>query len=98
MLTADKKQIGTRGVVTLELQYDGKTITEDFYVVKDLKNPLLGLPAIEKLKIITRMDKNVEKIDRPRVSKFVCKSSENPMKPWNSEQKVPCRRERDVIK
>ena len=60
LITADKKSIKTRGVVSLDLEYDGRKVTEDFYVVENLKTPLLGLPAIEKLKIITRVNKKAE--------------------------------------
>ena len=61
LITADKKSIKTRGVVSLDLEYDGRKVTEDFYVVENLKTPLLGLPAIEKLKIITRVNKSVNR-------------------------------------
>ena len=71
LLTADKKPLQTRGVVTLDLEYDGKKVTEDFYVVENLKTPLLGLPAIENLKIITRAVDSADRKTRPKVFKSV---------------------------
>ena len=65
LLTADKNLLKTRGFVTLNLEYDGKKVSEDFYVVENLKTPLLGLTAIESLKILTRLDKNLDGKVRP---------------------------------
>ena len=64
LISANKKSIKTRGVVTLDLEYDGRKISEDFYVVENLKTPLLGLPAIEKMKIITRVNKSVDRTNK----------------------------------
>ena len=65
LLTPDKNLLKTRGYVTLDLEYDGKKVSEDFYVIENLKTPLLGLTAIESLKIITRLDKNLDGKARP---------------------------------
>ena len=44
-----------KGKFTASLKYNSKAITEEIYVVRWLRRPLLGIPAIEALDLIQRV-------------------------------------------
>ena len=53
---AGQNILKTVGKINVELQYNNKSINVDIFVIKNLKTPLLGLPAIEKLNILQRIN------------------------------------------
>ena len=55
LLGAAETKLATKGVVTLSLSYRDKVITDKFYVVDNLKTPLLGITGINKLDIVQRI-------------------------------------------
>ena len=57
LLAAGENSLKTRGVLKLNLEYKNRKVTENFYVVENLKTPLLGVPAIDKLNIVARINK-----------------------------------------
>ena len=57
LMAAGENSLKTRGVITLNLEYKDRKVTENFYVIENLKTPLLGVPAIDKLSIVARINK-----------------------------------------
>ena len=55
LLGAAETKLATKGVVTLSLSYRDRVITDKFYVVDNLKTPLLGITGINKLDIVQRI-------------------------------------------
>ena len=55
LLGAAETKLATKGVITLSLSYRSKVITDKFYVIDNLKTPLLGLTGINKLEIVKRI-------------------------------------------
>ena len=53
---ADQKGLRVIGEIRENLKLGETCVTEDIYVVKGLKEPLLGRPAIEKLNLVTRIN------------------------------------------
>ena len=49
---AGNQNLVTKGEATVELRVKGKRVYETVYLVKNLVTPLLGKPAIAKLKLI----------------------------------------------
>ena len=48
----DQRQLKVLGQKSLTITYQGRSCNQNIYIVKDLKNNLLGLPAIRKLEIL----------------------------------------------
>ena len=44
------------GQATIQLTYNGRSCQQPIYVIKDLKNNLLGLPAITALQLLIKVD------------------------------------------
>ena len=53
---ADQKSLCVMGEIREKLTLGETCVTEDIYVVKDLKEPLLGRPAIEELNLFARIN------------------------------------------
>ena len=53
---ADQNGLRVMGTVRDTLSLEETCVTEDIYVVKGLKEPLLGQPAIEKLNLLARIN------------------------------------------
>ena len=51
--------LAVRGKFTASLQYKNRKVEEEIYVTPGSRNALLGLPAIQKLELLSRVD-NVE--------------------------------------
>lgn len=49
----DGRSLSVRGVARLQLAFRDQQTTEDVYVLEEVRCPLLGKPAIEKLQLIT---------------------------------------------
>ena len=52
---AGRNPLGVRGRFTGVLRVNGKTLSQDIYVVSELRTPLLGRPAIEGLNLVSRI-------------------------------------------
>ena len=52
---ADQKGLGGMGEIGEKLTLRETCVTEDIYVIKGLKEPLLGRPAIEKVNLFARI-------------------------------------------
>ncbi|XP_054290020.1 uncharacterized protein K02A2.6-like [Macrosteles quadrilineatus] len=50
---ADQRELDVRGMFIADIAYDGKMVKEKVYVVAGLNEPLLGIPAIKSLNLIT---------------------------------------------
>ena len=53
---ADKRELTLLGKLSCMLENGSKSTFQDLFVVKQLNQNLLGLPAIEALEIIKRVD------------------------------------------
>ena len=62
----DCTQLKILGKIPLDLAYNGTSCTQPVYVVQNLKNNLLGFPAIKALSLLS----HVESIDKTIVSKY----------------------------
>ena len=71
LLGAAETKLATKGVVTLNLSYRDRVISDKFYVVDNLKTPLLGLTGINKLHIVKRIGETttIKKSDRAKWTK-----------------------------
>ena len=49
-------KLAVRGMLNSELSKDDKTTMQDIYVVKGLKEPLVGKPAIEALNLVVKVE------------------------------------------
>ena len=52
----DRKSLDVLGTVTLTLMVNGKSCTQRVFVVRNLQNNLLGLPAIKLLQMLPQID------------------------------------------
>ena len=52
----DRKSLDVLGTVTLTLMVNGKSCTQGVFVVRNLRNNLLGLPAIKLLQMLPQID------------------------------------------
>ena len=52
----DKKPLDVLGEQPVTLSYKGKSCSQPVYVVKELQQNLLGLPAIQALNLLTQVD------------------------------------------
>ena len=52
----DSKPLSVVGVALLPLSFKGKTCNQRVYILENLKNNLLGLPAIQALEILKQVD------------------------------------------
>lgn len=52
----DSKPLLVVGVAVLPLSFKGKTCNQKVYVIENLKNNLLGLPAVQALEILKQVD------------------------------------------
>ncbi|XP_054287919.1 uncharacterized protein LOC129003646 [Macrosteles quadrilineatus] len=50
---ADQRELDVRGMFIADIAYGGKMVKEKVYVVAGLNEPLLGIPAIKSLNLIT---------------------------------------------
>ena len=56
LYAADQTELRVVGTIRKDISLGDTCVTEDIYVVKGLKEPLLGRPAIEKLNLIARIN------------------------------------------
>ena len=52
----DRKSLDVLGTVTLTIMVNGKSCTQRVFVVRNLQNNLLGLPAIKLLQMLPQID------------------------------------------
>lgn len=52
----DGKPLAISGMATLSMTFAGSTSREEVYVLRGLRTPLLGKPAIEKLSVLAQVD------------------------------------------
>ena len=53
---ADQTALRVEGTISEKLSLGQRCVTDDIHVVKGLKQPLLGRPAIEKLNLVARIN------------------------------------------
>ena len=51
----DQRRLNVLGKKSLTITYQGQSCNQDTYIIKDLKNNLLGLPAIRKLEMLSHV-------------------------------------------
>ena len=51
----DQRRLNVLGKKSLTINYQGQSSNQDTYIIKDLKNNLLGLPAIRKLEMLSHV-------------------------------------------
>lgn len=56
LIGAGQKQLDVIGTQEAQLKYEERSTTQQIYYVKGLKHPLVGRPAIEKLKLFRRIN------------------------------------------
>ena len=61
--------LAVQGKFTAVVTYKRKKVTEDIYVIQNLRTPLLGRPAIEKLGLLSRVN-NIEEKSSTVMSEF----------------------------
>ena len=66
LLGPDQTPLNLLGKTSLTMSYKGKTSTQDVFIVKGLKNNLLGLPTIRELNLI----QNVCTIENNIISQY----------------------------
>ena len=52
----DRKELDVVGCTTVTLAYRGNTTSQTAYIIRELKNNLLGLPAIQSLHLLKKVD------------------------------------------
>jgi len=52
----NNQRLKVLGQATVQLTYNGRSCQQSIYVIKDLKNNLLGLPAITALQLLIKVD------------------------------------------
>jgi hypothetical protein len=52
----DQKELDVVGCTTVTLAYRGNTTSQTAYIIRELKNNLLGLPAIQSLHLLKKVD------------------------------------------
>ena len=52
LFSADRRELRVLGISIINIVYNGKECSQEFYVVKDIHESLLGRPAIEALELI----------------------------------------------
>ena len=61
--------LAVQGKFTAVITYKRKKVTEDIYVIQNLRTPLLGRPAIEKLELLSHVN-NIEEKSSTVMSEF----------------------------
>ena len=52
----NSKPLDVLGQAVVELTSEGKSCKQSIYIIEDLQNNLLGLPAITALQLLTKVD------------------------------------------
>ena len=68
LIGPNNKKLNVRGVLVAKLEHESNVMSQQVYIVRGLRQPLLGRPAIEKLKLVSRVQEVTSKISKEDIA------------------------------